>query len=157
MNGISHSYQKLKGFYKGVLNLGPRWDGYEIADHDQEEKEYENEQEYEERCELFDDHELSVCNIRRFEMTKYLFIQDEEYVAIKEDEYEDLMNTIKEAIHAYQEIFRMMDEGWMVSRYDIFQFMDMAYWSPIQTSQKEKKSTMLVENLRSGNFEVLES
>ncbi|GKC73287.1 hypothetical protein Tco_1119170 [Tanacetum coccineum] len=22
-NGISHSYQKLKGFYKGVLNLGP--------------------------------------------------------------------------------------------------------------------------------------
>ncbi|GJW01951.1 hypothetical protein Tco_1560807 [Tanacetum coccineum] len=23
MNGISHSYQKLKGFYKGVWNLGP--------------------------------------------------------------------------------------------------------------------------------------
>ncbi|GKD62743.1 hypothetical protein Tco_1300252 [Tanacetum coccineum] len=23
MNGISHSYQKLKGFYKGVLNLEP--------------------------------------------------------------------------------------------------------------------------------------
>ncbi|GKE65875.1 hypothetical protein Tco_1520036 [Tanacetum coccineum] len=23
MNGISHLYQKLKGFYKGVLNLGP--------------------------------------------------------------------------------------------------------------------------------------
>ncbi|GKB61680.1 hypothetical protein Tco_0917866, partial [Tanacetum coccineum] len=23
MNGISHSYQKLKEFYKGVLNLGP--------------------------------------------------------------------------------------------------------------------------------------
>ncbi|GJU95205.1 hypothetical protein Tco_1319961 [Tanacetum coccineum] len=23
LNGISHSYQKLKGFYKGVLNLGP--------------------------------------------------------------------------------------------------------------------------------------
>nr|GEV28894.1 hypothetical protein [Tanacetum cinerariifolium] len=23
MNGISHTYQKLKGFYKGVLNLGP--------------------------------------------------------------------------------------------------------------------------------------
>ncbi|GJV20561.1 hypothetical protein Tco_1369581 [Tanacetum coccineum] len=23
MNGISHSYQKLKGFYKGVVNLGP--------------------------------------------------------------------------------------------------------------------------------------
>ncbi|GJS34717.1 putative reverse transcriptase domain-containing protein [Tanacetum coccineum] len=25
MNGISHAYQKLKGFYKGVLNLGPRY------------------------------------------------------------------------------------------------------------------------------------
>ncbi|GKE63378.1 hypothetical protein Tco_1513745 [Tanacetum coccineum] len=25
MNGISHSYQKLKGFYKGVLNLGPKY------------------------------------------------------------------------------------------------------------------------------------
>ncbi|GJY36834.1 hypothetical protein Tco_0422212 [Tanacetum coccineum] len=23
-NGISHAYQKLKGFYKGVLNLGPK-------------------------------------------------------------------------------------------------------------------------------------
>ncbi|GJZ70038.1 hypothetical protein Tco_0633588 [Tanacetum coccineum] len=23
MNGISYAYQKLKGFYKGVLNLGP--------------------------------------------------------------------------------------------------------------------------------------
>ncbi|GJS15359.1 hypothetical protein Tco_0409831 [Tanacetum coccineum] len=25
MNGISHAYQKLKGFYKGVLNLGPEF------------------------------------------------------------------------------------------------------------------------------------
>ncbi|GKF17489.1 hypothetical protein Tco_0062407, partial [Tanacetum coccineum] len=25
INGISHSYQKLKGFYKGVLNLGPEY------------------------------------------------------------------------------------------------------------------------------------
>ncbi|GJR53224.1 putative reverse transcriptase domain-containing protein [Tanacetum coccineum] len=25
MNGISHSYQKLKNFYKGVLNLGPEY------------------------------------------------------------------------------------------------------------------------------------
>ncbi|GKA13243.1 ribonuclease H-like domain-containing protein [Tanacetum coccineum] len=82
-----------------------RWDGYEIADHDHEEREYKNKHEYEERCELFNDHELPVCNIRRFEMTKYSFGDDEEYVA------------------------------------------DLA----------EKKSTMLVENLRSGNLEVLES
>nr|GEW93633.1 hypothetical protein [Tanacetum cinerariifolium] len=25
INGITHSYQKLKGFYKGVLNLGPEY------------------------------------------------------------------------------------------------------------------------------------
>ncbi|GJT03878.1 RNA-directed DNA polymerase, eukaryota [Tanacetum coccineum] len=68
----------------------------------------------EERCELFDDHEFPVCTVRRFEMIKYSFEQDEEYVGIKEDEYEDLTKTSKEAIHAYQEIFRMMDEGWMV-------------------------------------------
>ncbi|GJT28011.1 retrovirus-related pol polyprotein from transposon TNT 1-94 [Tanacetum coccineum] len=66
-----------------------------------------------ERCELFDDHELPVCNIRRFEMIKYSFGDDEEYVAIKEDEYEDLTSTSKDACQAYQEIFRMMDEGWM--------------------------------------------
>ncbi|GJY04185.1 hypothetical protein Tco_0370125 [Tanacetum coccineum] len=90
-----------------------RWDGYEIADHDQEEREYENEHEDEERCELF---ELPVCTVRRFEMIKYSFGQDEEYVAVKEDEYEDLTSTSEDACRAYQEIFRMMDEGWMVTR-----------------------------------------
>nr|GFD06761.1 hypothetical protein [Tanacetum cinerariifolium] len=71
--------------------------------------------ENEERCELFDDatQELLVCTIRRFEMNKYLFEQDEEYVAVKEDEYEDLTSTSEDACRAYQEIFRMMDEGWM--------------------------------------------
>ncbi|GJU01922.1 putative reverse transcriptase domain-containing protein [Tanacetum coccineum] len=29
INGISHAYQKLKGFYKGVLNLGPDYIRYE--------------------------------------------------------------------------------------------------------------------------------
>nr|GEU94344.1 hypothetical protein [Tanacetum cinerariifolium] len=88
-----------------------RWDGYEIAEHDQEEREYEIEHKDEERCELFDDHELSVCTIRRFEMIKYSFEQDEEYVAVKEDGYEDLTSTSEDACQAYQEIFCMMDEG----------------------------------------------
>ncbi|GKE73632.1 hypothetical protein Tco_1535673 [Tanacetum coccineum] len=70
-------------------------------------------------------------------MIKYSFGQDEEYVAIKEDEYKDLMSTRKDACRAYQEIFRMMDEG----------RMDLA----------EKKSTMLVKYLQSGNMEVFES
>ncbi|GKB84429.1 hypothetical protein Tco_0956701 [Tanacetum coccineum] len=70
-------------------------------------------------------------------MVKYSFKDDEEYVAIKENEYDDLKNTSKDAIHAYQEIIRMMDEGWM----------DLA----------AKKSTKLVKYLQSGNLEVLES
>ncbi|GKD17615.1 hypothetical protein Tco_1206773, partial [Tanacetum coccineum] len=89
-----------------------RWDGYEISDHDKKEREYENEHKDEERCELFD-HELPVCTVRRFEMIKYSFGQDEEYVAVKEDEYKDLTSTSEDSCRAYQEIFRMMDEGWM--------------------------------------------
>nr|GEU75858.1 copia protein [Tanacetum cinerariifolium] len=55
----------------------------------------------------------NVCNIRRFEMIKYSFGDDEEYVAVKEDEYDDLTSKSKDACRAYQEIFRMMDEGWI--------------------------------------------
>ncbi|GKB92418.1 hypothetical protein Tco_0964690 [Tanacetum coccineum] len=69
----------------------------------------------EERCKVFDNHERPVCYIRRFEIIKYSIKDDEECVAIKEKEYDDLINTSKDAIHAYQEIFRMMDEGWMVT------------------------------------------
>ncbi|GKB24405.1 hypothetical protein Tco_0863806 [Tanacetum coccineum] len=42
---------------------------------------------------------------------KYSFNNDDEYVAIKEDEYDDLTITRKEACLAYQEIFRIIDEG----------------------------------------------
>ncbi|GKB52154.1 hypothetical protein Tco_0902907 [Tanacetum coccineum] len=78
----------------------------------------ESNNEDKERCELFDDttREFPVCTIRRFEMIKYSFGQDEEYVAVKEDEYEDLTNTSEDACREYQEIFRMMDKGWMVTR-----------------------------------------
>ncbi|GKD76221.1 hypothetical protein Tco_1334503, partial [Tanacetum coccineum] len=68
------------------------------------------------RYELCEIHEPPVCNIRRFKMIKYSFGQDEEYVAIKEDEYDDLARTSNDACRAYQEIFRIMDEGWMVTR-----------------------------------------
>ncbi|GKB15478.1 homeodomain-like protein [Tanacetum coccineum] len=69
-----------------------------------------------ERQELCETHELPVCNIRRFKMIKYSFGQDEEYVAVKEDEYDDLVKTSDDACRAYQEIFRIIDEGWMVTR-----------------------------------------
>nr|GEU69772.1 hypothetical protein [Tanacetum cinerariifolium] len=86
-----------------------RWDGYEITNHDQEEREFKMEHNNEGRCELFDDHELSVCNIRKFKMIKCSFRDDEKYVVIKEDEYDDLTSTSKYACRAYQEIFHMMD------------------------------------------------
>ncbi|GJY75557.1 hypothetical protein Tco_0480673 [Tanacetum coccineum] len=48
----------------------------------------------EELCEV---HEPLVCTIQRFEMIKYSFGQGEEYVAIKEDEYDDLARTSNNA------------------------------------------------------------
>ncbi|GJV37790.1 hypothetical protein Tco_1410267 [Tanacetum coccineum] len=54
---------------------------------------YEINHEDNEREELCEDHELPVCNIRRYMMIKYSFNNDEEYVAVKEDEYDDLTIT----------------------------------------------------------------
>ncbi|GJY27349.1 hypothetical protein Tco_0402075 [Tanacetum coccineum] len=92
------------------------WDDFDNTNRDNKESENEMEYEDEERCEVFDDHERPICYIRRFEMVKYSFRDDEEYVAIKENKCDDLINTSKEAIYAYQDIFCIMDEGWMVSR-----------------------------------------
>ncbi|GJU48071.1 hypothetical protein Tco_1217626 [Tanacetum coccineum] len=79
-------------------------DAYEINHEDNGNKEL---------CEI---HELSVCNIRKYVMIKYSFNDDEEYVVVKEDDYNDLIMTRRDACQAYQEIFRIMDEGWMVTR-----------------------------------------
>ncbi|GJT66893.1 hypothetical protein Tco_1018373 [Tanacetum coccineum] len=49
-------------------------------------------------------------------MIKYSFGQGKEYVAIKEDEYDKVARPSNNACRTYQEIFRMMDEGWMVTR-----------------------------------------
>ncbi|GJW20852.1 hypothetical protein Tco_0031474 [Tanacetum coccineum] len=89
--------------------------GRACNDSDIQEKE---EQHKEGRCDLFDDpaQEPPVCKNRRFEMIKYSFGQEEEYIAIKEYEYDDLTRTNENACHAYQEIFRNMDEGWLVTR-----------------------------------------
>ncbi|GJT49352.1 hypothetical protein Tco_0975509 [Tanacetum coccineum] len=56
----------------------------------------------EELCEV---HELPMCNIRKYIIIKYSFNNDEEYVAVKEDEYDDITITREEACQAYQEIF----------------------------------------------------
>ncbi|GKA97961.1 hypothetical protein Tco_0825855 [Tanacetum coccineum] len=115
---------------KSVKFLGLKQTCSIMKHSDRYEREYENDQEDEERCELFDDttQELPVCTVRRFEMIKYSFRQDEEYVAIKEDEYEDLTS-------------------FSIWRIPVYGYDDLA----------EKKSTMLVKYLQSGNLEVLES
>ncbi|GKB41338.1 hypothetical protein Tco_0886280 [Tanacetum coccineum] len=63
----------------------------------------EEEQEDKEIYELFDDptQELPFYKIRRFEIIKYSFRQEEEYVAIKEYEYDELTRTNDDACHAY--------------------------------------------------------
>ncbi|GJY53140.1 hypothetical protein Tco_0444804 [Tanacetum coccineum] len=100
-----------KAIMNGVINNDESWniytnydDAYEINHEDNGNKEL---------CEI---HEPPVCNIRKFMMIKYSFNDDEEYVAVKEDEYDDLIVTRRDACQAYQEIFWIMDEGRMVTR-----------------------------------------
>ncbi|GJS92190.1 hypothetical protein Tco_0774826 [Tanacetum coccineum] len=64
-----------------------RWESHEITYHDHDELEYEDEA-HDERQELCEARKLPVYNMRRFMTIKYSFGQDEEYVAIKEDEYD---------------------------------------------------------------------
>ncbi|GKE53594.1 hypothetical protein Tco_1488750 [Tanacetum coccineum] len=57
---------------------------------------------------------LELTLLKTHSITKIM--NDEEYVAVKEDEYNDLAKTSDDAYRAYQEIFRMIDEGWVVTR-----------------------------------------
>ncbi|GJX56762.1 hypothetical protein Tco_0286659 [Tanacetum coccineum] len=94
-----------------VVELERRWNTYTSYD-----DAYEINHEHNKSEELCEVHELPVSNIKRYMMIKYSFNGDEEYVAVKEDEYDDLTVTRKEAFRAYQEIFQIMDERWMVTR-----------------------------------------
>ncbi|GKD79115.1 hypothetical protein Tco_1341736 [Tanacetum coccineum] len=51
----------------------------------------------------------------RFEMIKYSFNDDEEYITIKESEY---LNHSKDSLDAYQEHLRLIDDGWVVTTPD---------------------------------------
>ncbi|GKD95840.1 hypothetical protein Tco_1379737 [Tanacetum coccineum] len=78
-----------------------------------------NDVEYEEdRCELLGNsrQEPSVCKIKRFKVIMYSFESAEKYITIKEHEHDDWPITKEDACHDYQEIFRIMDEGWFVTR-----------------------------------------
>ncbi|GJW84568.1 hypothetical protein Tco_0157713 [Tanacetum coccineum] len=115
--GYTFHYQDLE-WYDALKDSWKSWDDFEITNGDRNEWEYKNEHEDDERYELCgnETHEFPVCNIRRFEMIKYSFGQDKEYVAIKENKYEDLTSTSENACQTYQEIFLMMEKGWMVTR-----------------------------------------
>ncbi|GKA95369.1 hypothetical protein Tco_0817407 [Tanacetum coccineum] len=78
----------------------------------------EEEQYKKERCELLGNprQEPPVCKIGRFEVINYSVGPAEKYIAIKECEHDDQTRTEEDACHTYQEIFRIMDEGWFVTR-----------------------------------------
>ncbi|GJR81952.1 hypothetical protein Tco_0152737 [Tanacetum coccineum] len=56
--------------------------------------------------------EPSNCKVRRFEMMKYSFDDDEEYITIKESEY---IKHSKDSLDAYQELLRLIDDGWVMT------------------------------------------
>ncbi|GJU19021.1 hypothetical protein Tco_1146987 [Tanacetum coccineum] len=92
------------------------WDEYENTTHDHEESDVYNDEELEDgERRKYTAHNAPICKIRRFEMIKYSFGQDEEFVAIKEYEYDDSTKTNEDACQSYQEIFRSIDEGWVVT------------------------------------------
>ncbi|GKA77991.1 hypothetical protein Tco_0784528 [Tanacetum coccineum] len=71
-----------------------RWRSHEIYYHNYDEGEYENEthEEGHELCSI-KTREVPVCQIKRYKMIKYSFNDEEEYVAVKEDKYDDLTIT----------------------------------------------------------------
>ncbi|GJT17567.1 hypothetical protein Tco_0876273 [Tanacetum coccineum] len=56
--------------------------------------------------------EPSNYKVRRFEMMKYSFNDDEEYITIKESQY---LNHSKDSLDAYRELLRLINEGWVVT------------------------------------------
>ncbi|GJT50549.1 hypothetical protein Tco_0976706 [Tanacetum coccineum] len=51
----------------------------------------------------------------RFDMMKYSFDDDEEYITIKDSEY---LNHSKDSLDAYRELLCLIDEGWIVTTPD---------------------------------------
>ncbi|GJU41846.1 hypothetical protein Tco_1194803 [Tanacetum coccineum] len=100
---------KPKWTFKPYLNVNrqPEWNN-----------ETNNEDNFQKGQKCMEDltHEPSACKIRRFKMTKYTFEADEEYMAIKELEHINHSETNMNTSHAYRELFRKMDDGWLVTR-----------------------------------------
>ncbi|GJX17538.1 hypothetical protein Tco_0218370, partial [Tanacetum coccineum] len=91
----------IEGFIKDDDDESPseqmkRWNIY--ANYDDA---YEINHEREDLCEV---HESLVCSVKRYMLIKYSFNNDDDYVAIKENKYDDLTITRKEVCLAHQEI-----------------------------------------------------
>ncbi|GJU95866.1 putative reverse transcriptase domain-containing protein [Tanacetum coccineum] len=120
LDDCEHKEEALrnKAIMDGVINddescceLKRKWniytnndDAYEINHEDNGNKEL---------CEI---HEPLICNIRKYIMIKYSFNNDEEYVVVKEDEYDDLIMMRRDACQLPKIFLDFMDEGWMVTR-----------------------------------------
>ncbi|GJY64829.1 hypothetical protein Tco_0466289 [Tanacetum coccineum] len=61
-------------------------------------------------------HDPSICQVRRFKMMKYSFNADDEYVAIKEHKYFNHSRANIDVCQAYQELFSIIYEGWLVTK-----------------------------------------
>ncbi|GJV75352.1 retrovirus-related pol polyprotein from transposon TNT 1-94 [Tanacetum coccineum] len=79
MEGLISDDESCNDYWK-------RWESHEINYHDYDKGDYENEthEEVHELCGI-KTHEVPVCQIKRYEMIKYSFNDEEEYVAVKED------------------------------------------------------------------------
>nr|GEW56581.1 hypothetical protein [Tanacetum cinerariifolium] len=86
----------------------------------------EEEQYKEDRCEMLENpcQEPLVYKIGRFGVIKYSFRPTKKYIVIKKYEHNDLTRTNEDTCHAYQEIFRCMDEDLSIRHIHEY---DMAY------------------------------
>ncbi|GJY26340.1 hypothetical protein Tco_0401066 [Tanacetum coccineum] len=73
-----------------------------------------------------------VCKAEKFEAIKYSLGPNEEYIVVRRCEYNTWERKEDSMSQIYQEIFQKKDNGWKVTQYRVFQFMDTAYWSPVQ-------------------------
>ncbi|GJX21736.1 hypothetical protein Tco_0226181 [Tanacetum coccineum] len=82
---------------ESCIDCWKRWKSHEIYYHNYDEEECENKthEEGHELCSI-KTRKVPVCQIKRYKKIKYSFKDEEEYVAIKADEYDDLTITSEE-------------------------------------------------------------
>ncbi|GJW94573.1 hypothetical protein Tco_0174245 [Tanacetum coccineum] len=106
LNNSFENFHELD--YDVLVKLNPYLDVNRIFGWDYDTQ--ENQEHEEQKVNL--NPEPSNCKIRRFEMMKYSFDDDEECITIKESEY---LNYSKDSLDAYRELLRLINEGWVVT------------------------------------------